>query len=47
MTSSKALFESFDGVAALAHAVRSRDVSAVEVTRSYLTRIAELDAALR
>ncbi len=46
MTSSKALFESFDGVAALAQAVRSRDVSAVEVTRSCLTRIAELDDRL-
>jgi aspartyl-tRNA(Asn)/glutamyl-tRNA(Gln) amidotransferase subunit A len=46
MAASTPLGEAFDGVTQLAQAVRSRDISAVEVTRSYLDRIAQLDGSL-
>ena len=46
MSTSNTLGDSFSSVADLAKAVRSRQVSAVEVTRRQLDRIAKLDAAL-
>lgn len=46
MASAKSLVDSFSSVAQLASAVRSRQVSAVEVTRSQLDRISQHDATL-
>lgn len=46
MAASTPVCEAFDGIAALAQAVRAREVSAVEVTRSCLERIAQLDDQL-
>ncbi len=46
MTASRSLCDSFSSVADIASAVRAREVSAVEVTRSYLERIRVHDARL-
>lgn len=46
MAATTPVCEAFDGIAALAQAVRAREVSAVEVTRSCLERIAQLDDQL-
>ena len=46
MTAQQSVSDSFGSALELAQKVRSREVSAVEVTRSYLQRIRRFDEAL-